>query len=219
MKGETAAEIAAAVEVLRGAMIRLEPPARPVLDTCGTGGDGTGTFNISTAAALVVAGTGVPVVKHGNRSVSSRSGSADVLAALGVPVEAGPAWAQRSLDAGRLRVLLRPALPPGPGQGRRRCAGSSACGRSSTCSARCSTRPGRNTSCSASGRRELLDPLAGAVARLGHPARAPGVRPRRPGRSQPVRPDAGPPGPRRRGRSRSSGRPPTSAWSRWPWPT
>src|SRR4029077_19615206 len=59
LKGETASEIATAVEVLRGPMIRLEPPARPVLDTCGTGGDGTGTFNISTAAALVVAATGI----------------------------------------------------------------------------------------------------------------------------------------------------------------
>ena len=99
LKGESASELAAAATVLRGVMHRLECPTRPVLDTCGTGGDGSGTFNISTATALVVAAAGVPVVKHGNRSVSSRSGSADVLSALGVPVESGPAWSQRSLDA------------------------------------------------------------------------------------------------------------------------
>jgi anthranilate phosphoribosyltransferase len=98
MKGETAAEIAAAALVLREQMIQLVPVSGPVLDTCGTGGDESGTFNISTVAALVAAGAGIPVVKHGNRAVSSRSGSADVLRELGVPVEAGPEWAQRCLD-------------------------------------------------------------------------------------------------------------------------
>ena len=98
MKGESAAEVAAAARGLREQMIRLVPVSGPVLDTCGTGGDDSGTFNISTAAALVVAGAGVPVVKHGNRAVSSRSGSADVLRELGVPIENGPGWAQRCLD-------------------------------------------------------------------------------------------------------------------------
>ena len=98
MKGESPGEIAAAARGLREQMIRLVPVSGPVLDTCGTGGDDSGTFNISTAAALVVAGAGVPVVKHGNRAVSSRSGSADVLRALGVPIENGPGWAQRCLD-------------------------------------------------------------------------------------------------------------------------
>jgi anthranilate phosphoribosyltransferase len=93
-------------------MHRLECPTRPVLDTCGTGGDGSGTFNISTAVALVVAAAGVPVVKHGNRSISSRSGSADVLAALGVPVEAGPVWAQRSLDAHGIAFCFAPHFHP-----------------------------------------------------------------------------------------------------------
>jgi anthranilate phosphoribosyltransferase len=98
MKGESPVEIAAAAHGLREQMIRLVTVSGPVLDTCGTGGDDTGTFNISTAAALVVAGAGIPVVKHGNRAVSSKSGSADVLRALGVPIESGPAWAQRCLD-------------------------------------------------------------------------------------------------------------------------
>ena len=98
MKGETGEEIAAAAGVLREQMIRLVPVSAPVLDTCGTGGDDSGTFNISTATSLVVAACGVPVVKHGNRAVSSRSGSADVLRELGVAIEAGPEWAQRCLD-------------------------------------------------------------------------------------------------------------------------
>ncbi len=98
MKGETAPEVAAAALVLREQMVRLVPVSGPVLDTCGTGGDDSGTFNISTAAALVACAAGVPVVKHGNRAVSSRSGSADVLRELGVPVEAGPEWAQKCLD-------------------------------------------------------------------------------------------------------------------------
>jgi anthranilate phosphoribosyltransferase len=98
IKGEAPAEIAAATLALRERMLRLVPIRGPVVDTCGTGGDESGTFNISTASALVVAATGMPVVKHGNRAVSSRSGSADVLRELGVPIESGVAWAQRCLD-------------------------------------------------------------------------------------------------------------------------
>jgi len=98
MKGETAGEIAAAAEVLREQMVRLVPVSGPVLDTCGTGGDDSGTFNISTAAAIAACGAGVPVVKHGNRAVSSRCGSADVLRELGVNIDAGPEWAQKCLD-------------------------------------------------------------------------------------------------------------------------
>jgi anthranilate phosphoribosyltransferase len=98
MKGEAADEIAAAALVLREQMVRLVSVSGPVLDTCGTGGDDSGTFNISTAAALVACGAGVPVVKHGGRAVSSKSGSADVLRELGVPIEAGAEWAQRCLE-------------------------------------------------------------------------------------------------------------------------
>jgi anthranilate phosphoribosyltransferase len=98
IKGESAEEIAAAAEVLREQMTRLVPVNGPVLDTCGTGGDDSGTFNISTAAALVAAGAGIPVVKHGGRAVSSRSGSADVLRELGVNLEAGPEWSQKCLE-------------------------------------------------------------------------------------------------------------------------
>jgi len=111
MKGETPAEIAAAAMVMRrrATPVRI-PPGRVVLDTCGTGGDGAGTFNISTAAALVVAGAGVTVAKHGNRSVSSRSGSADLLAACGVQVDAPVEVVERCLTEVRIGFLYAPAL-------------------------------------------------------------------------------------------------------------
>ena len=113
IKGETAEEIAAAARAVREQMTRLVPTSGPVVDTCGTGGDGTGTFNVSTAAALVVAGAGVSVVKHGNRAVSGKSGSADVLRELGVDVEAGPAWAQTCLDRTGFAFCYAPHFHPG----------------------------------------------------------------------------------------------------------
>jgi len=112
MKGETAEEIAAAATVLREYVIRLDTGRDDVLDTCGTGGDGSETFNISTAAALVAAGAGVPVVKHGNRAASSRSGSADVLAALGVTIEGDAACARRCLDRAGLAFCFAPHFQP-----------------------------------------------------------------------------------------------------------
>jgi anthranilate phosphoribosyltransferase len=112
MKGETAAELAAAASVLREHMLVLDTGRDDVLDTCGTGGDGSNTFNISTAAALVAAGAGVPVVKHGNRAMSSRSGSADVLAALGVAVEGDAACARRCLDRAGLAFCFAPHFHP-----------------------------------------------------------------------------------------------------------
>ncbi len=111
MKGETADELAAAASVLRERMVCLDA-GREVLDTCGTGGDDSGTFNISTATALVVAGCGVPVVKHGNRAISSRSGSADVLEALGVRPDGDAARARRCLERAGLAFCLAPLFHP-----------------------------------------------------------------------------------------------------------
>jgi anthranilate phosphoribosyltransferase len=112
MKGETAPELAAAASVLRNHMVPLLTGPRDVLDTCGTGGDGTQTFNISTAAALVAAGAGVPVVKHGNRAISSQCGSADVLTALGVAIEGDAACARRCLDEAGLAFCFAPTFHP-----------------------------------------------------------------------------------------------------------
>ncbi len=111
MKGETAQEIAWAAEVLREHMVRWDPGC-DVLDTCGTGGDGSGTLNISTAVAFVVAGAGVKVVKHGNRSVSSKSGSADVLAHLGIKIEGGADKAQMQLETAGLAFCFAPVYHP-----------------------------------------------------------------------------------------------------------
>jgi anthranilate phosphoribosyltransferase len=111
-KGESAEELAAAAEALRGHMIRFDAGSDAVLDTCGTGGDGSGTFNISTAAALVAAGAGVPVVKHGNRAQSSRSGSADVLAELGVDVEGRGVGTRQCLEHAGLAFCLAPRFHP-----------------------------------------------------------------------------------------------------------
>jgi len=112
MKGETAPEIAGAASAMRARAVKIPHRRERVVDTCGTGGDQRGTFNISTAAALVAAAGGVPVAKHGNRSVSSRSGSADVLAALGVDIEAPPAVAGRALDEVGIAFLFAPLLHP-----------------------------------------------------------------------------------------------------------
>jgi len=89
VRGETVAEISGAVTTMRAKMLTVKAPANAI-DIVGTGGDGSGSYNVSTAAAFVVAGTGVPVAKHGNRALSSRSGAADTLAALGVNIEISP---------------------------------------------------------------------------------------------------------------------------------
>ncbi len=112
MKGETAEELAAAAATLREYMVPVEAARVGLLDTCGTGGDGLQTFNISTATALVVAGCGVPVVKHGNRAVSSQSGSADVLAHLGVDLEMDAKGVRRCLDEAGLAFCLAPRFHP-----------------------------------------------------------------------------------------------------------
>lgn len=107
MKGETVDEIAGAAEALRAKMDAL-PATPPVIDVCGTGGDGLGMLNVSTAVALVLAGCGLRVAKHGNKSVSSRSGSADVLAMLGVNLQAGRALAGRALAEANICFLFAP---------------------------------------------------------------------------------------------------------------
>lgn len=113
--GETVEVLAGAVDVLRTRATRPPVPealAARAIDVCGTGGDGHGTFNVSTAAAFVVAGAGVPVAKHGNRAVSSKCGSADVLAALGVVLDMTPERAATALEAANVTFLFAPLYHP-----------------------------------------------------------------------------------------------------------
>jgi anthranilate synthase/phosphoribosyltransferase len=111
-KGETVAEIAGLARAMRQHAVKVSPTRRPLLDTCGTGGDGAHTFNISTTAAFVVAGAGAAVAKHGNRSVSSQCGSADVLMALGVNLELTPEQVAQCIDEVGFGFLFAPALHP-----------------------------------------------------------------------------------------------------------
>jgi anthranilate phosphoribosyltransferase len=111
-RGERPEEVAGAASALRAKMKRVVSRRSPLLDTCGTGGDGAATFNVSTAAALVCAGAGVAVAKHGNRSVSSRCGSADVLERLGVRLEKSREEAERELDELGFTFLFAPAFHP-----------------------------------------------------------------------------------------------------------
>lgn len=107
VRGETVGEITGAARILRAKAVRIEAPPGTI-DTCGTGGDAAGTFNISTAVAFVVAGCGVPVAKHGNRAISSKSGAADVLAALGVNLDADFARVREALWDARIGFLMAP---------------------------------------------------------------------------------------------------------------
>ncbi len=113
VKGETAAEVAGVVTALREAMVVM-PAARPdlLVDTCGTGGGTLTTFNISTASALLAAGLGVRVAKHGNRSFTSRSGSADVLEAMGVTIDATPAQMALTLEEAGIVFMFAPLMHP-----------------------------------------------------------------------------------------------------------
>jgi len=111
VRGETVDEITGAVEVMRAKMLRVDAPAGAV-DVVGTGGDGSGSVNVSTCASFIVAGCGVPVAKHGNRALSSRSGAADVLAALGVRIDLTPDDVSRCLKETGIGFMFAPAHHP-----------------------------------------------------------------------------------------------------------
>jgi anthranilate phosphoribosyltransferase len=165
-KGETEAELAAGAKVIRSQMVRLETGRDDVLDTCGTGGDGTGTLNISTAAGLVAASAGVPVVKHGNSAVSSKSGSADVLASLGVCIDGDAGWAKQSLERTGWAFCFAPSFHPAL---KRVAAVRKRLGFGTIFN---SLGPLANPACApyqviGVGRRDLLAPIAGALVRLG----------------------------------------------------
>jgi anthranilate phosphoribosyltransferase len=113
VKGETPEEVAGAADALRGAMIRLPAiDSDDLVDTCGTGGGAIGTFNISTAAALLAAGMGVRIAKHGNRSFTSQCGSADVLEALGVPIDVSVKVMERALRDAGIVFMFAPLMHP-----------------------------------------------------------------------------------------------------------
>ncbi|HEV3371232.1 MAG TPA: anthranilate phosphoribosyltransferase [Xanthobacteraceae bacterium] len=111
VRGETVEEITGAVTVMREKMLRVAAPP-DAIDVVGTGGDASGSFNISTCAAFIVAGAGVPVAKHGNRALSSRSGAADVLGALGVAIELSPEGVARCIREAGIGFMFAPAHHP-----------------------------------------------------------------------------------------------------------
>src|SRR2546423_8508869 len=111
-RGESASEIAGAADALRERMIVFEHDHPDAIDTCGTGGDGLASFNVSTAAAILAAACGAKVVKHGSRSQSSRCGSADLLEAAGIPLDLPPAAARVVLDEVGITFLFAPAYHP-----------------------------------------------------------------------------------------------------------
>ncbi|MCK5804282.1 MAG: anthranilate phosphoribosyltransferase, partial [Lentisphaeria bacterium] len=112
IKGETVGEVSAAAAVMRRHATYIDAGAQSVVDTCGTGGDGAHTFNISTATAFVTAGTGICVAKHGNRAVTSKCGSADVLAALGFDLECGPYVMEQCIQEHGIGFLFAPSMHP-----------------------------------------------------------------------------------------------------------
>lgn len=112
LKGETIDEITACVRVMRKKAQTIKPDVKFLVDTCGTGGDNSNTFNISTAAALVVSGAGVAVAKHGNKSVSSKCGSADVLEELGVNIELQPLQVEKCIEEIGIGFMFAPVFHP-----------------------------------------------------------------------------------------------------------
>ena len=111
VRGETVEEITGAVTTMRAKMLKVNAPP-DAIDVVGTGGDASGSFNISTCAAFIVAGCGVPVAKHGNRALSSRSGAADVLAALGVNIDIAPDQVGRCIEEAGIGFMFAPAHHP-----------------------------------------------------------------------------------------------------------
>jgi anthranilate phosphoribosyltransferase len=112
VKGESVEELVGAASALRALAVRPPTAARPTLDTAGTGGDGSGSLNLSTAAAIIAAAAGVTVAKHGNRSISSKCGSADVLTALGVPIDLSPEETGAAIDRIGIGFLFAPLYHP-----------------------------------------------------------------------------------------------------------
>ncbi|MFL5000893.1 MAG: anthranilate phosphoribosyltransferase [Xanthobacteraceae bacterium] len=111
VRGETVDEITGAVTTMRAKMLKVEAPSNAI-DVVGTGGDASGSYNISTCAAFIAAGAGIPVAKHGNRALSSRSGAADVLSALGVRIEVGPDVIARCIREAGIGFMFAPAHHP-----------------------------------------------------------------------------------------------------------
>src|ERR1700720_1508366 len=111
VRGESVEEITGAVSAMRSKMLRVTAPADAV-DVVGTGGDGSGSVNVSTCASFIVAGTGVPVAKHGNRALSSRSGAADVLSSLGVKIDIKPEHVGRRVHEAGIGFMFAPSHPP-----------------------------------------------------------------------------------------------------------
>src|SRR5215475_8175986 len=111
VRGETVDEITGAVSAMRGKMLRVKAPAEAV-DVVGTGGDGSGSVNVSTCASFIVAGAGIPVAKHGNRALSSRSGAADVLASLGVKIDLSPEKVGHCVKEAGIGFMFAPAHHP-----------------------------------------------------------------------------------------------------------
>ena len=111
VRGETVEEITGAVSAMRAKMLRVKAPPEAI-DVVGTGGDGSGSVNVSTCASFIVAGAGVPVAKHGNRALSSRSGSADVLSSLGVKIDISPEHVGRCVEEAGIGFMFAPAHHP-----------------------------------------------------------------------------------------------------------
>lgn len=112
MRGETVDELTGFAKSMRKHAVQFPQPLEDAVDTCGTGGDDSGTFNISTASAIVMAALGVKVAKHGNRSFSSKSGSADVLEQLNIPTQSGVEEAIQALDSHSMTFLFAPLYHP-----------------------------------------------------------------------------------------------------------